>query len=81
MSGGLSAETVEALKKVKASPLMFPNMIAGELFDAAHTLGDLRVYPRTTGDYVVVDSSLPVGKRTVSVHRTVEDADRAMRAK
>jgi hypothetical protein len=51
---GLLPETVEALAKAhgKQKPL-FPNLIAGELFDFAHTLGSLRVLPRTDGAFVV----------------------------
>jgi hypothetical protein len=83
MSGGLLPETVATLAKhgrTQGSPL-FPNLIAGELFDFAHTLGSLRVLPRTTGDFVVYDGSRKFGDRTVSVHKTADEADRAMRAK
>jgi hypothetical protein len=80
MSGGLLPETVAALKGVKARAPLFSNMIAAELFDYAHTLGPLKVLPRTDGKLVIVDIRLPVGGRTLSTHSSVEEADKAMRA-
>ena len=79
MSGGLLPETVAALKSSRASALLFSNMISAELFDAAHTLGERRVMPRTDGKYIVYDAGRPVGDRTESVHKTVDEADAALR--
>jgi hypothetical protein len=80
MSGGLLPETVAALKGVKARAPLFSNMIAAELFEPAHTLGDRKVYPRTDGKFAVVNLRLPVGGRTVSTHESIDEADKAMRA-
>lgn len=80
MSAVFLPETVVVLNRVKASPLLFSNMIAAEIFDAKYTLGERKIYPRTDGKYAVVDLRRAVGDRTESVHDTLDEADKALMA-
>ena len=60
---------------------LFPNIMAAERFDAAHTLGPRKVLPRTDGRFIVYDSRLPFGARTESTHARLDEADGALRAR
>ena len=66
----LSPSTVAVLRKVRELAPMFPNMIAAELFEARHTIGDLKVLPCTAGGYVIFRVGMPNGRGVVESGRT-----------
>lgn len=75
----LRPETVAILKDVRPCAPLFSNMIAAELFDAAHTRGSLRLLPTTAGGYIVFDDDAPLGQGLVEgPFPTVEKAHVAL---
>lgn len=62
----------------------FTNAVLADLFEAAHSVGPLRVLPRTDGKAIVYDARRPLGQCTVAGPfegpKCVELADAAMRA-
>jgi hypothetical protein len=69
----LRPETLAVLREVRPRQPLFSNQILAELFEANHTIGPLRVYPRTVGGYIVVDMRRPVGRRTLETIEGSED--------
>ena len=62
----------------------FTNQVLAELFEAAHSVGPLKVLPRTDGKYIVFDPRKPPATATVAGpfegQGALELADTAMRA-
>lgn len=75
----LLPETLEVLKGARSLQPLFSNMIAAELFEAAHTRGSLTLLPQTTGGYVVFDNDAPLGQGVLEgPFPTVEKAHGAL---
>lgn len=75
----LRPETLTILAGVRPLAPLFSNMIAAELFDAAHTRGSLRLLPTTAGGYIVFDDDAPLGEGLVEgPFPTVEKAHAAL---
>jgi hypothetical protein len=79
MSSILLPATVALLRTVRECRPLFPNMIAAELFDARHTIGDLKVLPSTAGGFIVFRAGMPNGQGVVeSGLRTEDEAHAAL---
>ncbi|MBA0087445.1 MAG: hypothetical protein HRJ53_20870 [Acidobacteria bacterium Pan2503] len=78
-SSRLTRATIAVLREHRPQSPFLPNVQAAEMFDAAHSFGELKVLPRSDGGYVVVDTRRPMGGRTLSWHPTISEADEAMR--
>jgi hypothetical protein len=75
-AGSFSEETGRILKSArKDSPPIFTNLVMAETFDSLHRRGDLHVYPRTDGQYAIVDDRRPFGRRTIAIFKTLREAD------
>jgi hypothetical protein len=73
----LRPETREALRNVRPCRPLFSNQVLAELFEARHTIGPLKLLPRTCGGYVVYDSRRPMADRVLEVVQGDEDAAHA----
>jgi hypothetical protein len=74
-----SDETRRILREYRPCGPLFPNIIASELFEAAHSLGPFKLLPRTDGGYVVHDTRAPNGKGLVAgPFKTVAEAQAAL---
>jgi hypothetical protein len=74
----LRPETRAVLRTVKAMAPVFPNMIAAELFDAAHTRGDLKLIPHMGGGYVLFNTTAPLNAGVLGHFPTIERAHAAL---
>jgi hypothetical protein len=74
----LLPETRALLREVRAHAPFFPNLIAGELFDASHIRGDFKILPRSTGGYVVFHTKSPNGRGERGHFLDIETAHAAL---
>lgn len=74
----LRPETVALLRTVRETSPLFSNMIAAELFDAAHTRGRFKLLPHMAGGYVLFDSSAPMNAGALGRFATIERAQAAL---
>jgi hypothetical protein len=76
----LRPETVALLRKVHEAAPLFSNLIAAELFDAAHTRGTLTLLPSMTGGYILFDTTAPLNAGVLGRFPTLERAHAALEA-
>jgi len=74
----LRPETLAILKTARDHRGFFPNAVAAEQFEMAHTRGPFKVLPTVLGTFVVYDGRAPMNKGVVETCPNIREAHAAL---